>query len=89
MLRRHMGIGGRLFWAFGSVAAMTVAATIVAWISFSGVGESLNRIVSDNIPAVTLAARLAEKGGVITATASALAAAADEQDRARSWEAVE
>ncbi|MCZ6846040.1 MAG: HAMP domain-containing protein, partial [Alphaproteobacteria bacterium] len=84
-LRRHMGIGGRLFWAFGSVAAMTVAATIVAWISFSGVGESLNRIVSDNIPAVTLAARLAEKGGVITATASALAAAVDEQDRARAW----
>ncbi len=67
----RLGIRGRLFWAFGSVAAMTVAATFVAWISFAGVGDSLNRIVKDNIPAITLAARLAEVGGIITATLKA------------------
>lgn len=82
---RHLGIRGRLFWAFGSVAAMTLAATVAAWISFSGVGDSLNRIISSNIPAVTLAARLAETGGIITSTAPALAAASDERDRARAW----
>ena len=81
----RLGIRGRLFWAFGSVAAMTVAATFVAWISFAGVGDSLNRIVKDNIPAITLAARLAEVGGIITATAPTLAAAADEQERDRAW----
>jgi len=80
-----LGIRGRLFWAFGSVAAMTGAATVVAWISFGGVGDSLNRIVTDNIPSVMLAARLAEKGGVITATAPTLAAAVDEADRSRAW----
>ena len=80
-----LGIRGRLFWAFGSVAAMTAAASLVAWISFGGVGDSLNRLVTDNIPAVMLAARLAEKGGAITATAPTLAAAVDEADRAGTW----
>ncbi len=82
---RLSGIRGRLFLAFGSIAAMTVAASIVAWISFGGVDESLDRLVKDNIPTVMLAARLAEKGGVITATAPALASAVDEQDRATAW----
>ena len=69
------GIRGRLFLAFGSVAAMTAVATVIAWISFGGVGDSLKRIVTDNIPTVVLAASLAEKSGIITATAPALAAA--------------
>ena len=55
------GIRGRLFLAFGSVAAMTAVATVIAWISFGGVGDSLKRIVTDNIPTVVLAASLAEK----------------------------
>jgi two-component system, NtrC family, C4-dicarboxylate transport sensor histidine kinase DctB len=82
---RPLGIRGRLFWAFGSVAAMTMVASFVAWISFGGVGDSLNRIVTNNIPTVMLAARLAEKGGVITATAPTLAAALNEADRAQAW----
>ena len=79
------GIRGRLFLAFGSVAAMTAVATVIAWISFGGVGDSLKRIVTDNIPTVVLAASLAEKSGIITATAPALAAAEREVDRARAW----
>ncbi|WNJ99341.1 ATP-binding protein [Thalassospiraceae bacterium LMO-JJ14] len=82
---RLAGIRGRLFLAFGSVTAMTVAATVVAWISFGGVGDSLNRLVTDNIPTIVLAARLAEKGGVISATAPALASAESEQARERAW----
>ena len=79
------GIRGRLFLAFGSVAAMTAVATVIAWISFGGVGDSLKRIVTDNIPTVVLAASLAEQSGIITATAPALAAAESEADRARAW----
>ena len=78
-------IRGRLFLAFGSVAAMTVLATSIAWISFGGVGDSLKKIVKYNIPTVMLAASLAEKSAVITATAPALAAAESEFERARTW----
>ena len=74
------GIRGRLL-AFESVAAMTAVATVIAWISFGGVGDSLKRIVTDNIPTVVLAASLAEQSGIITATAPALAAAESEADR--------
>ncbi len=81
----RIGIGGRLFIAFGVVTAMTVAATIVGWISFATLSDGLNRVVGQNIPAVTAAARLAEKGGAIIGTAPALSAADGEQDRARVW----
>ena len=64
---------------------MTAVATVIAWISFGGVGDSLKRIVTDNIPTVVLAASLAEQSGIITATAPALAAAESEADRARAW----
>ena len=42
---------------------MTAVATVIAWISFGGVGDSLKRIVTDNIPTVVLAASLAEQVG--------------------------
>ena len=79
------GIGGRLFLAFGTVAGMTVVASLFAWISFSGLSDSLDRIISDDIPAMTAATDLAEKGGLITATAPTLISAPTEADRAKAW----
>ena len=79
------GIRARLFLAFGSVAAMTVAASVVAWIAFGSLSAGLSRIATDNLPAVSMAARLAEIGGNITATAPKLVAATDEADRDRAW----
>lgn len=82
----RIGIRGRLFIAFGVVAAMTVAATVVGWVSFATLSDGLDRVVGRNIPAVTAAARLAEKGGAIIGTAPALSAATDETDRAGIWD---
>ncbi len=80
------GIRTRLFLAFGAVAAMTVAATVVAWIAFGRLSRGLDAVVSDNLPAVSLAARLAEHGALLAAGAPRLAAAASEAERAAAWE---
>lgn len=79
------GIRGRLFLAFGAIAATTIAASVVGWLSYDSLGGNLRIIVSENIPAVTLGARLAEKGGLLMATAPALVAASDESERSRIW----
>lgn len=79
------GIRGRLFLAFSAIAATTIAASVVGWLSYDSLGGDLRRIVSESIPAVTLGARLAEKGGLLMATAPALVAASDESERNRIW----
>jgi signal transduction histidine kinase/HAMP domain-containing protein len=80
---RHWGIRGRLLLAFGCIAAVTVVATVVAWLSFAGLSETIDQIVSDNLPTVTLASTLAERSGLITATAPTLATARSDEDRGR------
>ncbi|MCB2099619.1 MAG: HAMP domain-containing protein [Rhodobacterales bacterium] len=83
------GLRGRLFLAFGAVATMTVAATVVGWIAFTRLGGDLDRVVGRNVPAVTASARLAATGGAIIGRAPALAAAIDEAERERQWSRLE
>lgn len=81
----RIGIRGRLFWAFGAVATVTIAATIIAWVSFTRLGDTLELIVGSNVPAVALSAQLAERGGGIIGTAPALSAAQNNGERERIW----
>ena len=84
-LRTSFGIRTRLFGAFGAVAAMTVAASVAAWLSFANLSESLGRIANTHVPAMAVAAQVAEKGGAIIATAPALMSAANEQEQQAIW----
>nr|MBC8158921.1 HAMP domain-containing protein [Alphaproteobacteria bacterium] len=79
------GIRTRLAIAFGAVAAMTVAASVAAWFSFANLSESLGRIANTHVPAMTVAAQMAEKGGAIIATAPALMSAGNEQEQEAIW----
>jgi len=72
--------------AFGGVAAMTVVAGLVAWFSYAEMSANLDRIISDDIPAMTSSAQLAEKGAAIIATAPTLISAQSEKERAAAWE---
>ncbi len=81
----RIGIRGRLFLAFGAVAAMTVAASIIGWVFYTRLGDSLNQVVETNIPAMTLVTELAEEGSAIIGMAPALAAAPNESERDRIW----
>jgi len=77
--RRSLGIKGRLFLAFGLVAALTVLASMVAFLSYDRVGGRLLDISERNIPAMTISLTLARESAEITATAPALASAPDKK----------
>ncbi len=79
--RTRIGIRARLFLAFGTVAAMTMIATVTAWLAFSNLSDSLGRVANVHVPAMTLATQLAETGGAIIATAPTLIAAADQREQ--------
>ena len=79
------GIRGRLFVAFGVIVTVSVIASVVTWLSYDGLSGGLKRIVGENIPAMTTAVRLAEQGGILTATAARLVASATEQEREKTW----
>jgi two-component system, NtrC family, C4-dicarboxylate transport sensor histidine kinase DctB len=82
------GIRGHLFLAFGAVVAMTLVVTVVAWVSLARLGASLDRVVEHHLPALTAAAHLAEKGGVVVGTAPALAAATSDAQRQRVYDSL-
>lgn len=79
--RTRIGIRARLLLAFGTVAAMTMIATVTAWLAFSNLSDSLGRVANVHVPAMTLATQLAETGGAIIATAPTLIAAANEREQ--------
>jgi methyl-accepting chemotaxis protein len=78
---RRLGIRAHLFIAFGVVAALTVMASGVAFLSYNRIGDTLAAITGRNMPAMTLALTLARESAEITATAPTLAAAADNKTR--------
>src|SRR5690242_3037271 len=78
---RRLGIRAHLFIAFGVVAALTVMASGVAFLSYNRIGDTLAAITGRNMPAMTLALTLARESAEITATAPTLAAAADNKAR--------
>ncbi len=78
----RLGIKGRLFGAFGAVAGLTVLASAVGFVSYSRLGETLNTITSENVPAMNASLRVAKASAEIAATAPALLAATDQAQTA-------
>ncbi|MGQ9369164.1 ATP-binding protein [Azospirillum sp. ST 5-10] len=76
----RLGIRGRLLLAFAAVAALSVVACVIGWLSYDRLSRSLADIADGQLPALGLAARLAEEGGGIIATAPILAAARTEDE---------
>lgn len=75
------GIKAKLFLAFTGMAGLTLVAGSVAWYAFSEVDQSVNRITSDSMPAISLSRQLAEKSAELTAAAPTLMASTDHQQR--------
>ncbi len=66
----HRSIAGKLQLAFALIAALTVAATLVAWIRFAQVNEAMSGLSQRSLPLVKLSLSL----DVATAEASSAAA---------------
>ena len=73
-LRRagHLGIRGRLFAAFGTVAGLTVLASATAFISYSHLGATVTSINTEVLPAIDASLRIAKTSAEIAATAPTL-----------------
>ncbi|MGF1593457.1 MAG: methyl-accepting chemotaxis protein [Kiloniellaceae bacterium] len=78
---RRIGIGYRLFGAFGAVAFLTLAASGVAWFSFSNVGDVLQQVTGRSVPAMTEALRLSSASASLSAEAPALVAVNNDSER--------
>jgi signal transduction histidine kinase/HAMP domain-containing protein len=73
-LRRagHLGIRGRLFAAFGTVAGLTVLASATGFISYSHLGATVTSINTEVLPAIDASLRIAKTSAEIAATAPTL-----------------
>ncbi|HYM02654.1 MAG TPA: methyl-accepting chemotaxis protein, partial [Stellaceae bacterium] len=77
----RFGIGGKLLLAFGTVASLTVLASVVGYLSYNRVGVTLDGIAGEHIPAMSLSLRLAKSSAEIVSAAPSLLAATDAKER--------
>src|SRR5260370_2095797 len=77
----HLGLRGRLFTAFGVVAALTVLASSSAIVSYDSLGRSLGAIAEKSLPEVTRASRVVRAAGEVATAAPRLLAATDAAER--------
>ena len=77
----RLGLRGRLFTAFGVVAALTVLASSSAIISYDSLGRSLGAIAEKSLPEITRASKVVRAAGEAAAAAPRLLAATDSTER--------
>src|SRR5450631_2115296 len=77
----YLGLRGRLFTAFGVVAALTVLASSSAIISYDSLGRSFGAIAEKSLPEITRASRVVRAAGEVAAAAPRLLAAIDAAER--------
>jgi methyl-accepting chemotaxis protein len=79
--RAGFGIGGKLFLAFGGVAALTLLAGGVAWLSYGNLDTAVDRALQRDVPKMATALTLSADSAALAAAAPALAGAEDEETR--------
>ncbi|MCP3461053.1 methyl-accepting chemotaxis protein [Bradyrhizobium sp. CCGUVB23] len=79
----RLGLKGRLFMAFGIVAALTVLASGCAIISYGNFARSLAAVTEKSLPEITRAFKAVKATSEVAAAASGLLAAADADERKR------
>src|ERR1700751_3675528 len=83
------GLRGRLFAAFGAVAAITVLASATAFVSYDRLGRSLEVVTGTSLPRVTRASNIAMAAADVVGQAQALLAASGADERTRALKALD
>lgn len=81
--RTRIGLSTKLYIAIAGAVTLTLAASVVAWISFVELGQLQRRITHRHIPSITDALRLARQTALVVATTPALVSAQDEEQQGR------
>src|SRR5215472_423634 len=84
----RLGLRGRLFAAFGAVAATTVLASATAFVSYDRLGRSLEVVTGTSLPRVTRASNVAMAAADVVGQAQALLAASGADERAGALKAL-
>jgi len=84
-----LGLRGRLFAAFGAVAAITVLASATAFVSYDRLGRSLEVVTGTSLPHVTRASNIAMAAADVVGQAQALLAASGADERTRALNALD
>ena len=84
----HLGLRGRLFIAFGVVAALTVLASSSAIISYDSFGRSLGAIAEKSLPEITRASEVVRTAGEVASAAPRLLTATDAAEREQAFKAL-
>jgi len=79
--RGTIGIGGRLYLAFGFLTALTLVACGAAWYAMDNLGRSLEKVTDQSVPALTASLELSALSAKVAATAPALVSATDDVRR--------
>lgn len=78
---RALGIKAKLFLAFCAMAALTLAASVVAWLIFGDIGRSVTRITVKSMPGMESALTLSREASHLSAAAPALVASRSQAER--------
>jgi class 3 adenylate cyclase len=81
--RPRLGLSTKLYAAIAGAVALTLAASVVAWISFVELGQVQRRITHEHIPSIADSLRLAQQTALVVATTPALVAAGDAEQQRR------
>lgn len=81
----RLGLRGRLFMAFGVVAALTVLASSSAIISYDSLGRSLGAIAEKSLPEITRASEVVRAAGEVAAAPPRLLVATDAAEREQAF----
>ena len=82
LLDLRFRISTQMYLAIGGAVALTIAASIVGWISFNRVGEAQRRVTEGSVPELAAAFRIAEYSGTLAAAAPRLIASTTPQELA-------
>ena len=86
--RGRFGINARLTLAFAAVAATTLIASGVAWLSYGQVETALARVTQGSLPATTASLQLAEKTTALVGAAPRILSAETQEGREAATRAV-
>jgi methyl-accepting chemotaxis protein len=79
--RMRIGVGARIYLAIAAIVVLTVAASIVALLSFGRVTQTVHSLFDEHYPVVELSRELAQVAGATVAMAPKLAEVVVDNDR--------
>lgn len=84
----RFGIGPRLIASFSIVAVLTVAISVLSWVSLGTLTSAEKELIDQKVPAITLALNLANETTALAAAAPQLSNAKTEAERKQNYKGI-